>query len=558
MDNKNLLTNNQEVETYNVADTLEKEYSPRISETLGYSKEYIEVMKKNYPNMAEDEIVEAIEDQKDYDVFFHHRHEWITSDLIKKYLIIDTHSSLPVKHTLETPEIHDCNLVELTPELQKKSYRWYRWNRDIVSHLIDRKDYPWENKTNKLTIIGKRDHDSYYDEEIDEQVESEYFYVITAFRGDGKSKREPKSHCFDDYDMADMEYWKNHALIPEKHENITKTWSPYWLDVYYKKKKQEEMKSIYEKWKDLEYQAFTKYIKDYLSDLWREYDKLEVVQAKNTFLLEDQWKVGLSQYVLVWHKWKLWVIEVNDSNALDELGYYDDKKEVEDYRKEVLDKDYSQDFETTVINDINNQSSEIPQQIIDFHQCFIKEKYHYHEEALKKILQVAEKISHKIEIDGEGNKLCTINLWNKEYKILEPNLENHTDESYGHYMTSDYTSVQKFKRMEVDLDWMRWDNPDWWLNRKLAEYLKEKESEWFKIPWKEFDVLLSELGEVSGFDKTGDRLLLLIYLTWMDWDYWLSMSWEYRSKLKCENPMFRSNIGNVSANLLLISCSESK
>jgi hypothetical protein len=125
-------------------------------------------------------------------------------------------------------------------------------------------------------------------------------------------------------------------------------------------------------------------------------------------------------------------------------------------------------------------------------------------------------------------------------------------------MTSDYTSVQKFKRMEVDLDWMRWDNPDWWLNRKLAEYLKEKESEWFKIPWKEFDVLLSELGEVSGFDKTGDRLLLLIYLTWMDWDYWLSMSWEYRSKLKCENPMFRSNIGNVSANLLLISCSESK
>jgi hypothetical protein len=75
MDNKNLLTNNQEVETYNVADTLEKEYSPRISETLGYSKEYIEVMKKNYPNMAEDEIVEAIEDQKDYDVFFHHRHE---------------------------------------------------------------------------------------------------------------------------------------------------------------------------------------------------------------------------------------------------------------------------------------------------------------------------------------------------------------------------------------------------------------------------------------------------------------------------------------------------
>lgn len=554
METKELVMNNQEVETWNVADALEKGYSSKISETLGYSKEYMEAMKKNYPYMTEDEIVEAIEEQKDYDVYFHHRHEWITGDLIKKYLIIDTSDNDPIKITLKTPETYDCNLVELTPELQDKAYRWYRWDRNVVSHLIDRKDYPWENKTNKLTIIGKRDYDSYYDEDIDEQVESEYFYVITAFRGDGKSKREPKPDYSDDYDMADMEYWMNHALITEKDENITKVPTPYWLDVYHKKKKQEEIKSIYEKWKDLEYQAFTKYVEDYLSDLWREYDKLEVVQTWKNSLLEDQWKVKWSQCVLVWNKWKFWVIEVNDSGALDDLGYCDDKKSVEDYRKEVLEKDYSQDFKATVINDINNQGSEIPPQIIDFRQSFIKQKCCRHGETVKKILQVAEKINHKIEIDGEGNKLCTINLWNKEYKILEPNLENHTDENYSHYVTSDYTSIQKFKRMEVDLDWMRWDNPDWWLNKKLAEYVKEKESEWFKIPWSELDVLLSELGELSGIEKTGDRLLLLMYLVWMDWDYWLSMDWQYRDKLRCEIPMFRSNIGNVLASILLIKC----
>ena len=554
MRTKELVMNNQEVENCNLTDTLESEYSPKIYETLGYSKEYMEAMKKNYPNMTENEIIEAIEEQKNYDVYFHHRHEWITGNLIKKYLIIDKSCSYPIKITLETEEIHDCNLIKLTPKLQEKSYRWYRWDRNVVSHLIDRKDYPWTNSTNKLTIIGKRDHNSYYDEDLDEQVESEYFYVITAFRWDWHSKREPKSDYSDNYDMEEMEYWMNHALIPEKDENIRKTWNPYWLDVYYKKKKQEEMKSIYEKWKDYEYQAFIKYVKDYLSDLWREYDKLEVIQTWNTFLLEDQWKVGLSQCILVWNKWKFWVIEVSDLNALDNLGYYDDKKGLENYRKEVLEKDYSQDFEGTVLSDINNQNLNLPQGIIDFRQSFMKNKYHYHEETVKKILQVVEKINHKIEIDGDGNKLCTINLWNEEYKILEPNVQNHTDEKYGHYTTSDYTSIQKFKRIEVDLDWMRWDNPDWRLNRKLAEYVKEKESELFKIPWNEFDILLSELGELSGFEKTEDRLLLLMYLVWMDGNYWLSMDWKYRDKLRCEIPMFRSNVGNVSASLLLMKC----
>ena len=75
METKELVMNNQEVENCNLTDTLESEYSPKIYETLGYSKEYMEAMKKNYPNMTENEIIEAIEEQKNYDVYFHHRHE---------------------------------------------------------------------------------------------------------------------------------------------------------------------------------------------------------------------------------------------------------------------------------------------------------------------------------------------------------------------------------------------------------------------------------------------------------------------------------------------------
>ena len=240
MENKNSTMNNEEVETWIVSGTLENDYTPRISDTLGYSKEYLEAMQNNYPYMTMEEIIEAIEKQKDYGVCFYHKHEGITEDLIKKYLIIDINNDVDeTKITLETPEIHDCNLVELTPELQEKSYWWYRPNREVVSHLIDRKDYPRENKTNKLTIIGRRYHDRYYDENIGESVEDEYFYVITAFRGDWSAKREPFRHYWLFYDFDEMEYWMNHALIPENGEEIIREANPpYWVTDYYERKKE--------------------------------------------------------------------------------------------------------------------------------------------------------------------------------------------------------------------------------------------------------------------------------------------------------------------------------
>ena len=549
MQTKELIANNQEVETL-VADAVDKEYSPRISEILDYSKEYLDAMQKNYPNMTMNEIIEAIENQKDLPVRFHHRHEWITGDLIKKYLIIDKDATCTQKITLETPERHDCNLVKLTPELQDKSYRWYRWDRRVVSHLIDRKDYPWENKTNKLTIIGKRDYDRYYDEDIDEQVENKYFRVITAFRWDWKSRKEPTAWHLGDYDYEDMEYWMNHALIPEKNEEIRRVGSSGWSYEYEKKKKQRDVNLIYQQWKDLEYQAFVEYVNKLLSDLWREYDKFEIIKKLNPVLWDNDGNkiVDGSQYIMVRNKWKFWIIEIKSMNDVS----YKEEESIEWYRKRILEKDYSKNFKSEVLKEIDNQNYDVSQQIVDFRQWFIRKNYNYKAEILNKIIQSAEQIKHSVEIDGEGNKLSTIILWNKEYKILEPNLENHTDENHGHYKDRGFTSIHKFKKKEVDLDWIRWDNPDWWLNKKFAEYVKEKKSEWFHIPWKEFEEMLLELWKVSGSEKTDEQLLLLIYLTWMDGDYRLSMSGDYRSKLRCEIPMLRSNIGNVYAWVLFI------
>ena len=215
-------------------------YKKRIKEAIVPSKEYMEMMHKNYPDLTEKQILDLLKKQKKYRVSFHHQHEWITAELIKKYLLLDKYDSDVVKITLDTPEMHDCNLVKLTPELQEKAYWGYRWGRRVVSHIINKEDYPYENKTNKLTVVWKWEIDSYYDREIDDWVEGEpYFLVITAFRWEWNSRREILDEDLwhwnlDKYDDINdcAKFWLEHALIPEEDEEIYIEEEPFWVKCY--------------------------------------------------------------------------------------------------------------------------------------------------------------------------------------------------------------------------------------------------------------------------------------------------------------------------------------
>lgn len=537
-----------------------------ISSVLNFVKDpkFIERCSEHYPEMTTKEIKEIlINKQENYTIYdIIHQHEWISKNVINKYVCRSKYftedlseyiGNWPIKIIVDTPEIHDCNLIELTPELQEKAYWWHRWNRRTISHLINREDFVWEdgqpleNKTSKLTVVAKVDKGGYRDED------EPYILIITAFWWDGKAKNEIREDYYHDYeyaDLDDMEYRLNHALIVENDEKIEKTWlEPDWLNAYNKKKKQKEIKSIYEKWKYLKYKAFINYVKNYLSDLWRKYGRLEVIQHNWDFLLENQWEnktIEWKQLILVNNGWTFWIIEVNDSDILN----YGEVENIEEYRKKILEKNYSQNFSTNVIKNMGIKDLDIPQRITDFRKRFIKKKYRYKEEIVKKILQATEKIKHKVEIDKEWNKLSTIILWNKEYKILEPNLEWISDEKYSSYIAGDNTSITNFNRLEADLDWMRWNNPDEWLNKELASYIITKESEWFTIPWDKFKSFLSELWKETGIEEIGWQLLMLMYLIGMEWNYWYSTDW---GRIKYEYPMFRSNVGNVSAKIMLMS-----
>jgi hypothetical protein len=138
-----------------------------------------------------------------------------------------------------------------------------------------------------------------------------------------------------------------------------------------------------------------------------------------------------------------------------------------------------------------------------------------------------------VDVDSDWSRLVEFKLRGKTCKILDPRLDDHTDDEYRvHFKSSSITEVD---RDYVKSWWMVWDNVDEWENEKLKAYVKKKEREWLHIPKREeMKDLLGELWKQSDLTDQKDQIAMLMYLTWMDWWYRLSMeTGNSRSKLYC-------------------------
>ena len=207
------------------------------------------------------------------------------------------------------------------------------------------------------------------------------------------------------------------------------------------------------------------------------------------------------------------------------------------------------------------ESVEVSNWIKEFRKLWKEGIERTSDEHKEKIISAAENIKVDVEVDSDGSRLIKFKLWDKTYKILDPMIENHTDDEYSYSVGQSYG----FKT-EVCLWWMMWDNVDEWRNKKLKEYLKEKQREWLHIPKiEEMEGLLSELWGEADLSFKQDQIAMLMYLTGMAWWYWLSMwddkrSWseDTRSRITCSNKYreisWINDTDTISANLLMMSC----
>lgn len=180
------------------------------------------------------------------------------------------------------------------------------------------------------------------------------------------------------------------------------------------------------------------------------------------------------------------------------------------------------------------------------------------DETKEKIIKAVDKIPTKIETDKDWSRLIEFKLWSKKYKILDPKLENHTDDEYLEYDDAIYNPLTNEKKTYVKLWWMLGDDIISWENEKLKKYVQQKQQEWMHIPSeKEMVELLYELGKLAELTETEDGgLLTFMYLTGTEWEYWLDAEYRERIRMVCWNN-FRNfsnrSYENDSGNLLMIS-----
>lgn len=203
--------------------------------------------------------------------------------------------------------------------------------------------------------------------------------------------------------------------------------------------------------------------------------------------------------------------------------------------------------------------------ILDSYRKARKHKLWFSGENLAGIIKTAEKIPVKIDVDKDGSKLIEIKLWNKKYKILDPILDNHTshDSSYSHVVEDPNQRILPSERRQVYLRWMEWYNIEWWRNKPLKEYVKQKEAEWFHVATKsDIENLFEEFSKIRTYSSLtkNEKFAMLMYLTGLDWTYRLreiSNWWRLGVRFRKDNPNFDYFDYDYRLNVLMMAISES-
>lgn len=175
---------------------------------------------------------------------------------------------------------------------------------------------------------------------------------------------------------------------------------------------------------------------------------------------------------------------------------------------------------------------DIPSELIEYRKMWEKNIGDIDEETKDKIIRASKEINVKVNEDEDGSRIITLKVWDNTYHILDSNLKNHSNAWYTmHENSQSITNLDKDYALP---EWI-WD-PEYiggWNNKKLATYVEKKESEWWEIPslYTLYDHILPSLWQLANIGKTSDQMAMLMYLTGMDWSYYIIGNYGYFKRL---------------------------
>ena len=169
-----------------------------------------------------------------------------------------------------------------------------------------------------------------------------------------------------------------------------------------------------------------------------------------------------------------------------------------------------------------------------YQQSWINNVKRVNDDVKEKIVDAAKKIDIKHEIDEIGNRLITIKIGDDLYKFLNFKVERYSDNKYKYFNCGNDN---------VMLWWMIWDNPKDWDNKKLAKFVMRNQKDWMDIPTiEDIKDLLHKLWDLAWLDEESDKIAVFMYLTGIEWRYYLSMWDENKSWSKTSRSMYRAHI----------------
>ena len=160
-------------------------------------------------------------------------------------------------------------------------------------------------------------------------------------------------------------------------------------------------------------------------------------------------------------------------------------------------------------------------------------------EIKEKIIEATKNIEIKVTIDNNWSRYIGLKLWKLEYILFDPNLKNYIDDEYK-YENYKYRNrnneLDEKEKGYVSAYWMWWDDTNQRKNQKLKKYINEKQWEWLHIAKiEEIKNILKELWKLANIDDEHDQIAMFMYLTGINWYYWLSMWDNNKSNNKSNN-----------------------
>lgn len=230
----------------------------------------------------------------------------------------------------------------------------------------------------------------------------------------------------------------------------------------------------------------------------------------------------------------------------------------------------------------------IPQELIDFRKKWEEAHKFSSERLMSAFKNVAKNTPIDVQRDiNDWSRSVILKLWNKTYTFLQPNLENYTDDQYkttftqkdanilySHPMNHNpYIDEIKFPT-KVTAGSMAGYMVEYRKNEKLKQYVLQKRKEWLNLPpVEDMRRLLLKLWdkaweydyrELRDFDKETSHINLFVYLTGIEWPFFIWAGNLGDDKYNENRPVyfrcfsyewcFSTCVDLVSANILMLWC----